>query len=176
MNLDTQMTLRFCLSSYNFQTLPRPNHSIPALCFSYCPTWKCTPWWGISPGFLPSPALFFARWYGLVDANKRKPQSYHLLAARLWENYWITLSHNWPFKKYACRGRSHGQAVKFAPSASAAQGLPVRIVGADPALFIKPCWGSVPHHRTRRTYNYDIQLCTGGFGERKKGGKIGNRC
>ena len=31
--------------------------------------------------------------------------------------------------------------------------LPVRILGADMALLIKPCWGGVPHATTRRTHN-----------------------
>ena len=49
----------------------------------------------------------------------------------------------------------------------------VPILGADLALLIKPCWGSFPHSRTRRTYNYVL----GDFGEKKKKKKkISNRC
>ena len=40
----------------------------------------------------------------------------------------------------------------------------VWIPGTDLALLIKLCWGSIPHSRTRRTYNYVM----GGFREKKK--------
>ena len=35
------------------------------------------------------------------------------------------------------------------------------------ALFIKPCCGGIPH-RTRVTYNQDIQLCTAALGREIK--------
>ena len=44
---------------------------------------------------------------------------------------------------------------------------------------VRPCWGSVPHGSTRRTYNWNIQLCTRGlWGEEEEGKnkKTGNRC
>ena len=34
-------------------------------------------------------------------------------------------------------------------------------------LLTKPCYGSIPHRRTRRTYNQDIQLCTGALRRKK---------
>ena len=34
--------------------------------------------------------------------------------------------------------------------------------------LIKPCCGCIPHRRTRRTYNWDIQLCAGALGREKK--------
>ena len=34
-------------------------------------------------------------------------------------------------------------------------------------LLIKPCCGSIPHRRTRRTYNWDIQLYTRALGGNK---------
>ena len=44
------------------------------------------------------------------------------------------------------------------------------------APLIRPCWGGIPHSRTRRPYNYNIQLCTGGlWGEEEEKEKIGNR-
>ena len=50
--------------------------------------------------------------------------------------------------------------------------LLVQILGADMALLIRPHWGGVPCATTRRTHNYNIQLCTGGIwgekAERKK--------
>ena len=39
--------------------------------------------------------------------------------------------------------------------------LPVWILGEDLAPLIKPCRGGVPHSRTTRIYNQNIQLCTG---------------
>ena len=39
----------------------------------------------------------------------------------------------------------------------------VRILGADLALLIRPCCGSLPHSRTRRTYKQNIRLCTVGL-------------
>ena len=41
--------------------------------------------------------------------------------------------------------------------------LLVQILGVDMAPLIKPCWGGVSHSMTRRTYNYSVQLCTGGI-------------
>ena len=35
-------------------------------------------------------------------------------------------------------------------------------------LLIKPCCGSIPHGRTRRTCNYNIQLCAVALGRKKK--------
>ena len=40
--------------------------------------------------------------------------------------------------------------VKITCSASAAQGLQVQILGADPAWLIKPCSGSIPYTKQRR--------------------------
>ena len=45
--------------------------------------------------------------------------------------------------------------------------LPARILGADMVPLIRPCWGGIPHATTRRTHNYNIQLCNGGSLERK---------
>ena len=57
---------------------------------------------------------------------------------------------------------------------------PVSVLGADLAPLIRPRWGSISHSKTRRTYNWSIQLCTGGALERRrnkeKKKKIGNRC
>ena len=46
---------------------------------------------------------------------------------------------------------------------------PVRILGVDLALLIRPCWGGISHSTTRRICNENIQLCTGGlWGEEDK--------
>ena len=49
--------------------------------------------------------------------------------------------------------------------------LPVQILGANMASLVRPCGGGVPHGTTRGTYNYNVQLCTGGLwgeeGEKK---------
>ena len=45
---------------------------------------------------------------------------------------------------------------------------PILVLGADIAALIRPCVGSVPHATTRRTHNYNIQLCTGGDLRRKR--------
>ena len=57
--------------------------------------------------------------------------------------------------------------------------LPVQILGVDMAPFIKPSWGGVPYITTRGTHNWNTQLCSGGFGGKRKGEKkrkIGNSC
>ena len=38
--------------------------------------------------------------------------------------------------------------------------------------FIKPCCGGIPHTRTRMTYAYNIQVCTGVLGRKKKEGRL----
>ena len=49
--------------------------------------------------------------------------------------------------------------------------LPVRILGADMALLIKPCWGSIPYATTRRTHNWKYTtMYQGAIGEKK--GKV----
>ena len=45
------------------------------------------------------------------------------------------------------RGRPGDAAVKFAHSASAARGSPARILGADMAPFVKPCYGRHPTYK-----------------------------
>ena len=35
-------------------------------------------------------------------------------------------------------------------------------------LFIKPCYGSIPHRRSRKSYNYNIPLCPGDVRRGKK--------
>ena len=45
----------------------------------------------------------------------------------------------------------------------------VRLLGADMALFIKPCWGSVPHATTRRTHNEECTtMYWGALGTKRK--------
>ena len=45
---------------------------------------------------------------------------------------------------------------------------PVRILGTDMALFVRPRWGGVPHATTRRTHNWKYTtMCPGGFGKKK---------
>ena len=47
---------------------------------------------------------------------------------------------------------------------------PIRILGADMALLVRPCCGGVPHGTeapTARIYNYELYVL-GGFGEKKK--------
>ena len=70
--------------------------------------------------------------------------------------------------KTVLRGQPGGVVVKFECSASTACGSWVRILGVALAPLIKICCGGVPHRRTRRTYNYDIQLCIGALGRKKK--------
>ena len=53
-------------------------------------------------------------------------------------------------KKRKLRSQPGGAVVKFAPSASAAQGLPVRIPGADMASLGKPCCGRCPKYKQRK--------------------------
>ena len=56
---------------------------------------------------------------------------------------------------------------------------PAGILGTDMVLLIRPCWGGVWHSTTRRTCNWNIQLCTGRlWGEEEEENKkeIGNRC
>ena len=61
--------------------------------------------------------------------------------------WWRTFElHFTEFKIYSW-GWPGGAAVKFAHSASAAQGLPVRIPGADTAPFGKPCCGRRPTYK-----------------------------
>ena len=50
--------------------------------------------------------------------------------------------------------------------------LLVQILGTDMVPLISPSWGSVPHATTRRTHNYNIQLCTRGRGGEKAEKKI----
>ena len=51
-----------------------------------------------------------------------------------------------PKRKEAIHGASLvGTMVKAACSASGAQGLQVRILGADVAPFVRPCCGSIPY-------------------------------
>ena len=55
----------------------------------------------------------------------------------------------------------------------------VWILGVDMAPLIRPRCGGVLHSTTRRTYNYNIQLCTRGLWgkeEEEEEKKIGNRC
>ena len=40
---------------------------------------------------------------------------------------------------------------------------PVHILDAGMAPPVRPCLGGTPHSTTRGTYNYSIQLCTGGL-------------
>ena len=78
---------------------------------------------------------------------------------------------NSPFWRMS-RGRPGGRVVKLVSSASAAQGSPAQILGTDMAPLIRPCWGGLPHATTRRTYNWKIQLCTGGIWGEKSEKKI----
>ena len=66
------------------------------------------------------------------------------------------------------RGQLSGVVVKFTCSALAAWGSPVWILGVDLAPLIKPCCGSIPQRRARRTYNQDIQIYTGDLVRKKK--------
>ena len=50
-------------------------------------------------------------------------------------------------KSQVCRGPAGGALVKFAHSASAAQGLPVWIPGTDLAPLVKPCCGRRPTYK-----------------------------
>ena len=72
----------------------------------------------------------------------------HCHSSSSFENHWIWLQ----LKIWVGRGRPGGVVVKFAHFTSVAWGLPVRILGMDVALLIKPCCG-VPHSTTRRIYN-----------------------
>ena len=77
----------------------------------------------------------------------------------IWSVYFNTLGDNscskrnsdhskvLPFKKISSWGQSGGTAVKLACSASAAQGLPVRIPSGDLAPCGKPCCGRHPTYK-----------------------------
>ena len=76
-------------------------------------------------------------------------------------------------QKQQMKGWPRGQVIKFALSAVAAQGFAGSDPGKDMALLINPGRGGVPHGGARRTYNSNIQLCTGGLrgeaaGKKKK--------
>ena len=66
------------------------------------------------------------------------------------------------------RGQPHGQVFKSSHSASWPRVLPVPILGMDLAPLFKPSWGGIPHSTSRRTYNWNIQLCTGGLWREEK--------
>ena len=51
------------------------------------------------------------------------------------------------FKRILTRGQPTGAEVKFAHSASAAQGSPVQIASADVAPVDKPCCGRHPTYK-----------------------------
>ena len=63
------------------------------------------------------------------------------------ENVYSTQFRGRQSKSKVVQGRPVGAAVKFAHSASVAQGSPVRIPGADMALLIKPCCGRRPTYK-----------------------------
>ena len=65
-------------------------------------------------------------------------------------------------------GRPRGGVVKFAGSASAARGLASSDLGAEMALLIRPCWGSIHMPQLEGPTTNNMQLCIGGFGEKKK--------
>ena len=65
-------------------------------------------------------------------------------------------------------GRPHGQVVGFATLLRWPRVSPVQILGTDMAPLIRSCWGGVPHSTTRGTHNYNIQLCTGALGRRRR--------
>ena len=54
-----------------------------------------------------------------------------------------------PLLKNLHTGWPGGTAVKYACSASAAQGSLVRILGADVALLVKPCCGGHPTYKVK---------------------------
>ena len=58
--------------------------------------------------------------------------------------------------------------VKFVRSALVARGSPVRILGADLHTAHQAMLGVIPHKKTRMTYNYNIELCTGALGGKGK--------
>ena len=60
------------------------------------------------------------------------------------------------------------RVVKFSHSALVVQGLTVWMLGTDYTLLSKPHHGSIPHRRTRMTYNWDTQLCFGTLGRKEK--------
>ena len=69
-----------------------------------------------------------------------------------------------------------GPVAKWLNSRDLLQGPGVHQFGSWACTYtplIKPCCGSIPHRRTRMTYNRDIQLCTGALGRKgKKGGRL----
>ena len=49
---------------------------------------------------------------------------------------------------------------------------PVRVLGTDMASLVRPCWGSVPHATTGRTYNQKYTTMYQGALGRKRKNKI----
>ena len=66
-------------------------------------------------------------------------------------------------KKNISLGPAHGWVVKFCTLLQLPRVLLVRILGVDMALLVRPRWGSILHATTRRTHNWNTQLCTGGI-------------
>ena len=66
------------------------------------------------------------------------------VSADLWKQHEVM-----QIKEACVGGRQGGAAVKFTRSASAAQGLPVQILGADMASLGRPCCGRRPTYKVK---------------------------
>ena len=70
--------------------------------------------------------------------------------------------------KLCCCGWPSGIVVMFTHSALVAQGSLIQILGTDLTEPIKPCWGGIPHRRTRRMCNHVLGL----WGGKKTRGRL----